>query len=143
MTDASRLRILFVCYGNICRSPMAVGIARTLFGARVEADGCGVGAVRGTPPTPEASLAVKALFKADISTHRSKPVEDVALGDYDVLVAMDFPVYGRLRRREGVLEDKVRVWDIEDPLGLGYEAYRQTARKIRERLEQLLESERG
>ena len=48
--------VLFVCTGNICRSPMALGLFRRLLGNRkeIESDAAGVHAVRGQPPSVHA-----------------------------------------------------------------------------------------
>lgn len=132
------LRVLFVCYGNICRSPMAAGIAARLHGDLLAAESAGIGAVSGARPTPEAVLAVRSLFRADIVNHAARSLDAVDLPSFDAVVAMDFIVYQRLKARPDVREDKLLGWDIEDPLGLGYETYRETAKKIKQRLDQFL-----
>ncbi len=70
---AGKLRILFLCTGNSCRSQMAEGFARALKGDRVEAHSAGV-EVHGLNP-----LAVRAMAEAgvDISAQRSKNVFEV------------------------------------------------------------------
>jgi len=132
------LRVLFVCYGNICRSPMAAGIAAGLHGDLLIVESAGIGAVTGARPTPEAVLAVRSLYRADIVGHTARPVDAVDLASFDAVVAMDFVVYQRLKARPDIREDRLFGWDIEDPLGLGYEVYRETAKKIKLRLEQFL-----
>lgn len=132
------LRVLFVCYGNICRSPMAAGIATRLHGGLLTVESAGIGAAAGARPTPEAVLAVRSLFQADIVSHAARPVDAVDLASFDAVVAMDFVVYQRLKARGDIPEEKLFGWDIEDPLGLGYDVYRETAKKIKLRLEQFL-----
>ncbi len=134
----SPLRILFVCFGNICRSPMAVGIARSLYKDRIHAESAGVGATPGTPPTPEAVLAVRSLFQADISGHRARDMAAVNPAAFDLVIGLDFGIHARLKRRGDIADAKLYGWDIDDPLGSGTEAYRETARKIQARLEQLV-----
>ncbi|MDH4197244.1 MAG: low molecular weight phosphatase family protein [Candidatus Aminicenantes bacterium] len=128
------LRILFVCFGNICRSPMAVGIAKSLYGDRLHAESAGVGATPGTPPTSEAVLAVRTLFQADIAGHVARSFEAVDPAAFDLVIGLDFGIYTRLKRRGDIAEGRLYGWDIEDPLGLGYEAYKEAARKIQARL---------
>ncbi len=67
-TPGPRLRVLFLCTGNSCRSQMAEGWARALHANRIEAYSAG------TAPHGLNPLAVRAMAEAgvDISGHRSK-----------------------------------------------------------------------
>ena len=135
--DPEPLKVLFVCYGNICRSPMAAAIARKRYGSRVTASSAGIAAAGG-PAADEAVLVMKILFQTDISGHVSRPVEACDLAAFDYVVAMDFLVYSRLKELGGVPEERLYAWDIEDPLGQGYDVFRETALKIERRLAQFL-----
>lgn len=132
-------RILFVCYGNICRSPMAEGIARRRLGARAEAASAGIAATGG-PASVEAVLVMRLVYQTDISGHVARPVGVYDIKSFDHVVAMDISIYNHLRDIWGVPVPKLFGWDIEDPLGLGYDAYKETAGKIERRLEQFLTS---
>lgn len=81
MAADRRLRILFLCTGNSCRSQMAEGWARALKGGEIEAYSAG------TDPHGLNPLAVRAMREAgvDISMHRSKRPDEIA-------VAFDFVV---------------------------------------------------
>jgi protein-tyrosine-phosphatase len=135
--DHDAVRILFVCYGNICRSPMAAAIARTKHGARVRASSAGIAAAGG-PAAAEAVLVMRILYQTDITDHVARPVEAFDLAAFDYVVAMDFLVYSRLKEMGRVPDERLYAWDIEDPLGLGYDAFREAAVKIEGRLEQFL-----
>ena len=78
-------RILFVCTGNICRSPMAEGLFRHVIRGRKGFDvlSAGVGAVDGMPPSENAVRAMRALG-IDISHQRSHALSPdlVAKADY-------------------------------------------------------------
>src|SRR5262245_9592664 len=67
--------ILFVCTGNICRSPMAEGLFRRLVGNRkdIEVASAGINAIYGQPPSLHAITAVHAEG-ADIRNLRSQPL---------------------------------------------------------------------
>jgi protein-tyrosine phosphatase len=132
-------RLLFVCFGNICRSPMAEGLARKRFGAAVEAASAGIGATGG-PPCEEAVLVMKLVYGIDISGHIARPVGLFDLGSFDAVIAMDASIYHHLRDIWGVPEAVLYGWDIEDPLGADYETFQETARKIERRLDQFLAS---
>jgi protein-tyrosine-phosphatase len=131
--------ILFVCHGNICRSPMAVGIARKRLGNGTVAESAGI-APSGGKATEEAVLVMKAVYGVDISDHKPRGVADVDLAPFDYVIALDLSIYTRLKESDRVPKEKLFGWDIEDPIGLGYQTYKQVAKKIEKRLEQFLEN---
>ncbi len=130
---------LFVCFGNICRSPMAVGIARKVLGNGVRAESAGIAAGEGAAASPEAVLVLKALYGTDISGHRSREFGTIDVSAFDYVIAMDLYVYGRIKEAGTVPEDKLFGWDVGDPLGLGYDTYKRAAKKIEARLREFLD----
>ena len=81
---AEKLKVLFLCTGNACRSQMAQGWARHLRGDAIEAYSAGV-----TPAglSPRA-VAVMAEAGVDISGHRSKHVDELAAVAFDYVVTV-------------------------------------------------------
>ncbi|MEZ5065412.1 MAG: arsenate reductase ArsC [bacterium] len=78
------MRILFLCTGNSCRSQMAEGWARVLLGAATEV------ASAGTDPqglNPHA-VAVMAEVGVDLTSHRSKHVDEVGPEGFDLIVTV-------------------------------------------------------
>ena len=132
-----KIRLLFVCYGNICRSPMAEGIARKRLGPSAEVASAGIAATGG-PASAEAVLVMKIVYNVDISSHIARPFGVYDIAAFDPVIALDVSIFNHLRDIWGVPESALYGWDIEDPLGRGYEAYQETARKIERRLEQFL-----
>ena len=88
------MRILFVCLGNICRSPMAEGVFRRELERRgidhlVEVDSAGTGNWHvGEPPDPRARRAI-AKRGVDISHLRGRQVSARDLDAFDLILAMD------------------------------------------------------
>lgn len=80
----AKLKILFLCTGNSCRSQMAEGWARKLKGDVLEPYSAGI-EIHGLNP-----LAVKVMGEAgvDISGHRSKHVQQLADVPLDVVVTV-------------------------------------------------------
>lgn len=82
------MRICFVCTGNICRSPMAEGLARVHPGlGAAETVSAGTWATEGLPATPAAVLAA-AAYGADISGHRSRALSAAEVDAADLVVVM-------------------------------------------------------
>ena len=80
----NRLRILFLCTGNACRSQMAEGFARQIRGDAIDAYSAGV------EPHGMNPLAIRAMAEAgvDISAGRSKHVRELADVKFDYVVTV-------------------------------------------------------
>ena len=123
------IRVLFVCVGNTCRSPMAAGLARTMLGPHVQVDSAGI-AVTGPQAAPEAVQIMHELFGIDIADHRPRAVAAYDVGDYDAMVALDTSVYTYLVAMYPQRASVVIQWQIADPYLESEEAYRQCARSL-------------
>ena len=89
------LRILFVCTGKLCRSPMAAGIARfvidTVYPERsdgVEVASAGTAGLDGDPATGGAVMAMK-MRGIDISDHRARTVTEGITASSDLVLTME------------------------------------------------------
>lgn len=91
-----------VCWGNICRSPTAEGILRSLAdqrGLAVEVDSAGTSDEhRGSPPDRRA-IAEAARRGIDISGQRSRQIRDTDFDDFDLILTADEMVDRRARRQ--------------------------------------------
>ena len=100
------MRILFVCMGNICRSPSAEGVFRHLLTQRqvdleVEVDSAGTHDYHvGEPPDPRAVAAARRRG-IDLSSLRARSVEPQDFEEFDLLIAMDEQNLRELRSRAG------------------------------------------
>lgn len=89
-------KILFLCYGNICRSPLAAALAmKSLGGVEVESAGFHDQAGRSCP---EKILRIAGTFGVDLSRHRSTQVSREQLRSADLILAMDPENIERLKR---------------------------------------------
>ncbi len=85
-------RILFVCLGNICRSPLAEGIAKQYIKEKqlkIAVDSAGTSNWHEGEPPCENSIKVAHSYGVDISNQRSRPITQQDLKIYDLVVAMD------------------------------------------------------
>ena len=144
--------ILFVCTGNTCRSPMAEGIAqRWIDDQRVEESvlvgSAGVAASEGATTSPETVAALRALG-IDYQG-RSKPLTAEMIRSADFVICMTQSHFETARLLvNGSPADAEKIHrldpagDIEDPIGMGQEAYDQLAAHLTElipaRLEELM-----
>ena len=87
-------KILFVCLGNICRSPMAEGVFARLVAERglmppVEVDSAGTGSWHIGKPPDDRAQAAAARRGADISGLRARQVAAADFDRFDLVIAMD------------------------------------------------------
>jgi protein-tyrosine-phosphatase len=128
-----KLRLLFVCIGNICRSPMAAALAAKLFGERVSVESAGISPVY-DEATPEA-VRVMSEVGLDISSHRTRSVSEVELDRFDTIVALTPSVRAGLPPT--CRPERIVTWEIEDPYGGDLEVYRECARAIETELRKM------
>jgi protein-tyrosine phosphatase len=86
--------VLFVCTGNICRSPTAEGVFRAMVAAqnlsgRISVDSAGTGAWHEGEPPDERSQKTAARRGIDISSQRARKVDKADFKEFDLIMAMD------------------------------------------------------
>ena len=93
--------IIFVCLGNICRSPLAQGIAEKIIQEQrlnIKVDSAGTGDWHiGEAPCPH-SIKVAALNGVDISQQKARQVTLVDLETYDLIVVLDQSNYDNVKK---------------------------------------------
>ena len=93
-THPARKRILFVCLGNICRSPLAHGVfehqvAEAGLSDSFEADSAGTAAWHIGRPPDARSVSVAARRGIDLTTQRARQVTQEDFARFDLILAMD------------------------------------------------------
>src|SRR5260370_428263 len=128
--------ILFVCTGNVCRSPMAEGIFRQAVRGRgnYRVLSAGLGALEGQPPSSYAVQAVKELG-IDISDRRSRALTPDLVQQADYIFGMTHShidtvmmLYPQAAEKTFLLREFDETLDlfekdISDPIGGSYEVY--------------------
>jgi arsenate reductase len=128
------VKILFICIGNMCRSPMAEAIARALGGQHVEAYSAGLGPSGLIAPFAESALAELGYSSDGLS---SKGLDAVPVEDMDVVVSL-LGAYG-LRFIPATVGAHTEGWSVPDPVGEDEEMFVATARLLERRIRALLD----
>lgn len=148
-------RVLFVCLGNICRSPLAEGVFLHLVkeGAleeRFEVDSAGTGAWHVGQPPDQRSAQV-ALDHGITLTGRGRQVQPQDLRGYDVILAMDRDNLRDLEELASHTEGDARLHllrdfdpqadgpDVPDPYYGGPSGFEAVYQMVRRSCEHLLE----
>jgi len=94
-------RILFVCIGNICRSPLAEGIARKIAkesNLDIAVDSAGTSGWHERELPCDSSIKIAALHDVDISKMRARQVRKSDYIDFDYIVAIDAKIKEKLEK---------------------------------------------
>lgn len=146
------VRVLFLCLGNICRSPLAEGVFRDAYGgdgSPFDVDSAGTAAWHvGKSPDP-GSVAVARKYGVDLSAQRARQLVAADFDSFDFIVAMDASNVQNARRvvapRDGQLV-RLRDFDpapgdgdVPDPYGGGGEHFEEVYTIVKRSLPGLVE----
>jgi len=90
--------VLFVCKGNICRSPFAEQYARAKIKQWTGIDSCGY-FPKSDRPSPENAVRASQKFDVDLSSHCSAEISSVAVDQADVIFVFDFENYHTVQQQ--------------------------------------------
>lgn len=131
-------RVIFVCTGNICRSPLAEALLVRELAERgadgFEVSSAGTGAWNGTPAS-EGAYLVGLEHGLDLSRHRARPLTRDVVREADVVLTMSR--HHRIRAQELGGEGRTYVLgeyvglsgpeaEVSDPFGSDLDVYRDT-----------------
>lgn len=148
----SAARLLFVCKGNICRSPFAAHAASRILNGSWRPTECvsaGLQVKEGLPSPPEAIQAARAHGIA-LDEHRATALTEALIERADLIIVMEVPHWWQLRRQFPthanrifllpLLDERRDAWssyercNIVDPYGKPVEAFDVCYRRIVEGL---------
>jgi protein-tyrosine-phosphatase len=147
-------RVLIVCTGNTCRSPMAAAAMTAALGLdseRISVESAGTAAWEGQPATPLAVLVAESAG-VDLTSHRSRRVTPAMVRSADLVLVMERGHLAAVRSL-GADPDRTHVlseWpsgtvtagetalEVSDPFGASREAYEECWRRIQHHLERVL-----
>ena len=139
-------KILFVCTGNTCRSPMAEAIAKHMKNPAVQVKSAGIFAIPGADFSPFAKEVLKE--NQIIETHQSQTFNKKDAEWADLILTMTRSHKQILLQNHPEFEKKIYTLkeyvegsdaDILDPFGGTMETYRHTYKELKNLIEKLIE----
>ncbi|MEM9479361.1 MAG: ribose 5-phosphate isomerase B [Verrucomicrobiota bacterium] len=151
-TAAAHRSVLFVCTGNVCRSPMAEGLFRKMAGDEPEwkVMSAGVGAFPGQQPSAH-TLDVLKKEGIDLTANKSQPLTPELIDEATHIFAMGqshlhaiemmFPeaAHKAFLVSEVCPDERIRGVDVPDPIGGGMDAYEFTRELLHATLPSVLD----
>lgn len=134
-------KIMFICSGNTCRSPLAEGLFKKYLQENnitdIEVGSAGVGAFPGDAVSIN-SILVASNRGVDISDHRARNINPEHLLTTDLFFCMSESHKSVLSRHCD--EEKIIVLNVPDPYGRPIEAYEECAKQLESQFSKILET---
>lgn len=103
-------KILMVCLGNICRSPLAEGILKSKVNSKeVYIDSAGTSAYHAGELPDKRSIQVAKKYGIDLTNQRSRAFKASDFNDFDIIYAMDIANKNNIIKRAHSNADKEKV----------------------------------
>lgn len=138
--NKSMKKIMFICSGNTCRSPLAEGLFKKYLKENnitdIEVSSAGVGAFPGDGVSIN-SILVAGNRGVDISSHRARNINPEHLLTTDLFFCMSDSHKQVLSRHCD--KNKIVVLNVPDPYGRPIEAYEECAKQLESQFPQILE----
>jgi protein-tyrosine phosphatase len=147
MRPSGIFSVLFICTGNICRSPTAEGVLRHLAAERsleLRIESAGVGDWHIGDPPDERALRHAKSRGYDLSAQRARQVRAQDFDEFDMILAMDRSHLRALQRiAPAQHQAKIRLFvpdfDVPDPYYGGAEGFEKVLDLVEERCRALLD----
>lgn len=127
LKSKDKIKILFVCLGNICRSPAAEGVMKSIVDSnnenkRFEIDSAGTGRYH-IGELPDKRMRIHARQRGYDLVHHCRQVTSLDFDNFDIIIAMDESNRRNLKEIAPSINAEKKIImmaDLADP-GLGYD----------------------
>jgi arsenate reductase len=130
MNHAEKTRVLFVCIGNACRSPMGEAIARKEANDVIEASSAGFYPMGMIPEMTQTTLQRNGYSANGL---RSKGLREIVVQEIDLVINLS----GYKRGQSLEKFTQVENWEVADPYGADDATYQRILEEIRGRVREL------
>ena len=146
-------KIMFVCSGNICRSPMAhyymeKKLKELNLQEEIFVDSCGTHALDGESATLNAIEAI-AAYNVNLEGFKAKNIANTKIYEYDLILCLTKKhkelilrffkeLEGKVYTLKEYADENTKYIDIDDPWGLSLEVYKECAKEIVENVDKII-----
>jgi protein-tyrosine-phosphatase len=102
--------VLFVCYLNSIRSPIAEGLVRKNY-SNIDVESCGIAAGE----LDDLMVAIMREVSIDMSSHKSKTLNDLSDCQFDLIIAFTKPAYEAAKAVFNETAKSIEFWPLPDP----------------------------
>jgi arsenate reductase (thioredoxin) len=136
MPPVHKLRVLFVCLGNACRSPMAESIARHIASDIIEPSSAGIHPLGRIAEATEKVLRANGYPSVGLT---SKPLKRITVDQADLVINMSGKPVDNLFAagrpvKDPLIAKKVENWKVEDPYGEDPATYQRILEELESRV---------
>ena len=136
----ARGKVLFVCTGNSCRSPMAAGLLKKILEDRenknIRVDSAGFLFPQGG--ATEEAIKVMRKIGIDLSNHKSKLAKPLLIKNSDLILVMEKTHQERITEMVPQAAERIFVLNIPDPIGKPLSFYGETLKEIKQKIEEIV-----
>ncbi len=141
-------KILFICNGNTCRSPMAEGLLKHMAqGRALQVQAISAGLNVSDTAANDNAISAGAEHDVDLSHHVPQELDDALVGEVDLLLTMEGCQKKRVAAEFPQARDKVHTLlefvgepgDVRDPIDGSLDDYRARARQIMQAIQGLID----
>lgn len=131
-------KILFICYGNACRSAMAEKIVNHIYPKTAEADSAGTHSALPNISMDGPTIQVMQEVGVDIASHQPKSIGAVE-NTFDIVINMSpTPTEVLQSTHRNVTATQWLWWDVPDPRGQSLDVYLGVRNLLQQKIEELL-----